>query len=300
MEKKRPLGHIAALVCVSTWGFAFVPIVTLLRTFSPVELLFYRFSLAVLMLYLIYPKRMGKTTFRQELLLAGAGLSGVTMFFLLQDFALLVTSASNVGVIAAVAPVFTALLSWQLLGGERPATSFFFGAALALTGIGLISFAGSQLELSPAGDMLAVLKALSWAVYCLFTNKISTFGFHVIQTTRRVFLYGLLFLLPVMFVTDFRLGFERFAEPVNLVSMLFLGFGPSALCFALWNFGVKQLGPVRTSVYIYLIPLVAVLVSVTILGEIITWMSALGIVFTLGGLVISNRRSRRREVALAE
>ena len=300
MERKRLLGHMAAVLCVSMWGFAYVPIVVLLRSFAPFEILFFRIGLATVILYLIYPKRMGKMTVRQELLLAGAGLSGVTFFFLLQDFALLATAASNVSVISAISPMFTALLTWWILAGDRPTTSFYLGALLALTGIGLISFAGSRLELGPMGDLLALLKAFSWAIYSIFTKKIAAFGYHTIQTTRRVFLYGLLFLVPVLIFSDFRLGLARFAETENLVSMLFLGMVPSALCFALWGFSIKQLGPVRTSVYVYLAPLVAVLASVLILGEIITWVSGLGIVFTLGGLVISNWRSQRQAAALAK
>ncbi|MCL2569286.1 MAG: DMT family transporter [Oscillospiraceae bacterium] len=300
MEKKQWLGHIAVLTAVCIWGFAFVPIVVALRSFTPAELLFYRFSLATAALYLIYPKSMGKTTWRQELLFAAAGLTGVTMFFLLQDFALLVTAASNVGVIAAVSPMFTALLSWGFLNTGRPAKAFFLGAGMALFGIALISFSGSRLELSPIGDFLAVLMALCWAVYCIFTKQIAAFGYHVIQTTRRIFLYGLFFLLLILFFLDFRLGIERFLEPVNLASMLFLGFGPSALCFVLWGYGVKQLGPTKTSVYLYLIPLVSVVASVLFLGERIIWMNALGILLALLGLVVSNRKARQAETVLVE
>ena len=300
MERKRFLGHIAVLVCVSMWGFAFVPIVTLLRSFTPPELLFYRFGLAALALYLIYPKSMGKTTLRQELLFAGAGLSGVTFFFLLQDFALLITAASNVGVISALAPLFTALLAWWFSGEGRPRATYVFGAMMALCGIALISFAGTYLELNPMGDLLAIVMAFCWAVYCIFTKKIAAFGYHIVQTTRRIFTYGLFFLMFALIFLDFRFGFERFLEPINLVSMLFLGLGPSALCFVFWSFGVKQLGPVKTTAYVYLIPLIAVLVSVLFLDEVLTWMNSLGIALALGGLLVSNRKVRERETILVE
>ncbi|MCL2842317.1 MAG: DMT family transporter [Oscillospiraceae bacterium] len=294
MEKRQLQGHIAAAVCVCTWGVTFVAVVHLLQHFSPFEVLFFRFGLATLALYLVYPKRMRKTTRREELLFAGAGLAGVTLYFLAQDFALLNTSASNVGVIVAVSPVFTGLLTWRFLGGGRPTRSFFAGFLLAICGIGLISFAGSQLELHPIGDLLAVSAALCWAVYCIFTKKISGLGHHIIQTTRRIFLYGLVFLLPVLIAMELQtgLGLERFLIPTNLGAMLFLGLGASASCFLLWNFSLKQLGPVKTSAYIYLVPLVTVAASVLFLGERVTWTSAAGIALTLVGLVLSNRAPR--------
>ena len=297
MKNKHLLGHIAALGTICVWGFAYVAIVILLRAFTPVEILLFRFTLAAAALYIIYPKSMGKTTWRQELHFAGAGLAGVTLYFLMQDFALLNTTASNVGVIVAVAPVFTALLSWRLLRDSRPAGTFFLGAVIALGGLGLVSFAGNRVELNPLGDFLAVFAALCWAVYCVITKKINGFGFHIIQTTRRIFLYGLLFLIPALLAMDFRLGLERFTEPQNVASFLFLGLGASAACFVFWNFSVQQLGPAKTSVYIYLVPLVTVTASVLLLGESVGLLKGIGIVFALAGLVISNRRGAAQKKA---
>ena len=297
MGNKQFLGHIMAMISIFVWGFSYVPIVVLLREFSPFEILFFRFALAVVALYLIYPKRMKKTTRREELLFAAAGLSGVTLYFLLQDFALLNAAVSNVGVIVTIAPVFTVFLAWRFLEDGRPAKLFFLGAALALFGVGLISFGTGGVTFDPLGDLLAVLAALAWAVYCIFTRKISAYGHHVIQTTRRIFTYGLLFLLPILFLTDFQLGFARFTKLTNLASMLFLGGLASAMCFLFWNFALKELGPVKTTVYIYLAPLVSVIASVLILRETVTWLHGLGIAATLGGVVLSNLRIKARRTA---
>jgi len=291
MKNKRLLGHLAALATVCVWGFSFVAIVTLLGDFSPSEILLFRFGLAVVALYIIYPKPMGKTTKRQELHFAAAGLMGVTLYFLLQDSALLNTAASNVGVIVAVSPVFTMILSWKILGDAKPTGTFFLGALLAMGGIGLVRFAGSQLELHPLGDVLALLAALTWSVYSVITKKIGGFGFHTIQTTRRIFLYGIAFLFPVMSASLLDLRLEQFTQPQNIASFLFLGLGASALSFVLWNFSMNQLGPAKTSLYIYLIPLIAVTGSVLLLGETIGLWNGLGIVLALAGLVISNRRN---------
>jgi len=290
---KQLLGHLAALVTVCVWGMAYVAIVHLLQDFTPVEILLFRFTLAIGLLYLVYPKRMDKTTRRQELTFAGAGLSGVTSYFLMQDFALLNTAASNVSVIVAIAPVFTILLSWQLLKDKRPAGTFFLGAVLAVSGIAIISFAGNRVELRPMGDLLAILAALCWAIYCVLTKKIGGFGLHIIQTTRRIFLYGLLFLLPAVIFGAFSLDLERFTQPQNVISFLYLGLGASGTCFVLWNFSVNQLGPAKTSVYIYLIPLITVAASVLILGETVGWLKGLGILLALAGLILSNRTKRK-------
>jgi len=38
-------------------------------------------------------------------------------------------------------------------------------------------------------------------------------------------MYGLVFMLPALLFMDFRWGFERLADPVNLFNLLFLGVG---------------------------------------------------------------------------
>ena len=136
-----------------------------------------------------------------------------------------------------------------------------------MAGALLISFNGSKLELNPMGDLLAVLAAFVWACYSILTRKISSFGCPVILTTRRTFFYGILFMVPALFLFDFEMGLERFADVTHLLNILYLGLGASALCFVTWNLAVKVLGAVKTSVYIYMVPVITVVTSVLVLKE---------------------------------
>ncbi len=85
----------------------------------------------------------------------------------------------------------------------------------------------------------------------------------------------------------FKLNLVKFSNPVYLFNILFLGLGASALCFVTWNFAVKVLGAVKTSVYIYMVPVITVVTSVAILHEKITALAAVGTVLTLAGLLLS-------------
>ena len=71
------------------------------------------------------------------------------------------------------------------------------------------------------------------------------------------------------------------------------GMGASALCFVTWNFAVKLLGAVRTSVYIYIAPVVTVVTSFLVLHEPITYMTGIGTVLTLTGLLLSESKSKK-------
>ncbi len=291
MKRNNAIGHLSALLTILIWGTTFISTKVLLADFQPIEILFFRFVMGLLALLIVYPHRMPKTTVRQELAFAGAGLCGVSLYYLLENIALTYTMASNVGVIISVAPFFTAILSRiSLKQDEKLRASFFIGFLVAMAGIALISFNGSSLQLNPLGDLLALLAALLWACYSILTRKISDFGYHTVQITRRVFFYGILFMTPALFFFDFRLDLGRFADLTCLLNMIFLGLGASALCFVTWNFAVRLLGAVKTSIYIYLVPVITVGASVLILHEPFTWLTGTGTVLTLAGLLLSESK----------
>ena len=295
MRQTAWTGHGAALLTILIWGTTFISTKVLLTSFQPVEILFLRFVLGFLALCLIYPRRLRLGERRQELWFAAAGLCGVTLYYLLENIALTYTMASNVGVIISVSPCFTALLTHFLMRGEdRLRPTFFAGFAVAMAGICLISFNGSALALDLRGDLLALLAAFVWACYALLTRKISALGHPTVLTTRRTFFYGLVFMLPVLALSGARPDLACLLDPVDLGNLLFLGLGASALCFVTWNFAVKELGAVKTSVYIYLVPVITVAASVAILDEPFTWMTGVGTALTLMGLFLSEGKFQRR------
>ncbi len=288
MKHNRQIGHLFALLTILIWGTTFISTKVLLVDFQPVEILFFRFVLGFFALLFIYPHRLIGTTRKQECTLAAAGLCGICLYYLLENIALTYTLASNVGIIISVAPFFTALVSHLFLKEEGTLhANFFIGFLVAILGIFLISFNGSKLELNPMGDLLSLLAAFVWACYSVLTKKISSYGYHTILTTRRIFFYGILFMIPTLFLFDVHLGMERFSNPVYLFNMIFLSLGASTLCFVSWNFAVKTLGAVKTSVYIYMVPVITVVTSALILHETITLLSIVGTLLTLTGLFLS-------------
>jgi drug/metabolite transporter (DMT)-like permease len=293
MENKNTIGHLAALLTIVIWGTTFISTKILLVDFQPVEILFFRFVLGLLALVLACPRPLKGTTAKQELTFAAAGLCGICLYYLLENIALTYTMASNVGVIISVAPFFTAILTHLAeKNGEKLGMNFFLGFVVAMAGIFLISFNGAKLELNPTGDLLALLAAFVWACYSVLTRKISGFGYPTILTTRRVFCYGIVFMLPALLLFDVRLELARFANPVYLCNILYLGLGASALCFVTWNFAVKVLGAVKTSLYIYMVPVITVVTSALILQEKITVLAGVGTMMTLAGLVLSERKQK--------
>lgn len=283
-------GHLLALFTVIVWGTTFIVSKVLLRTFSSAEIILFRFSLGYAVLWLAAPRSMKVKSFQDEICFAAAGLFGITVYFFGESTALQHTLASNVAVIIAMVPFFTALVNRIVFGDERLTPRFFAGFVLAIAGVACISFGGVvELDLNPLGDLLAVAAAVAWALYSAVLKKLGG-GYPVLESTRRMFFYGLLFLVPVMLFARPAMHWQDLAGTHNLAGFIYLGLVPSALCYVTWNTAQRDIGTISTSNYIYLDPVVTVVASALILHEPITVWSFTGTVLALAGLMISQKR----------
>ena len=235
---------------------------------------------------------MPKTTIKQEFYIALAGLSGICFYYLLENIALTYTYASNVSVICCCAPFFIAILSMFFLN-KKFGIKFFIGFIISIAGIAVISFNGTKIHLNPLGDLLALTASVTWAIYSLTIKKISSFGFPTLLITRKTFVYGIIFMIPMLFLFDFHFDLARFSKPLNITNILFLGFIASALCFAVWNKAIKILGAVKCTLYIYLMPIITVIFSILILKENVTPLLLTGTTLTLLGLILSETDKNR-------
>lgn len=290
MADKKIWGHLAALFCAVVWGTTFISTKVLLREFEPVDILFYRFVLGYLMLWLACPKRFKPEKVSHELYFLLAGASGVTVYYLLENMALTYSLTSNVSIIVSVAPFFTAVMAHLFLKDEKMKKSFFIGFLVAICGVALVTFNGrTVLKLNPLGDMLAVGAAVVWASYSIVIRKMGKYKYPVIFTTRRIFFYGLLLMIPLLKPMGFVWNAAAVTQPLYLFNFLFLGICACALCFAVWTFAVDTLGAVVSSNYIYAVPVITVVTSAIVLKEPITTMGMAGMALTIVGLVISAR-----------
>ena len=290
-------GHLLALFSIFIWATTFISTTVLLSDFRPAEILFFRISLAIAVLTIVRPRRLRLTSPRHHLYFAGAGLCGVTLYFLFENTALTYTYAANCSVVVSTAPFFVALAVHLFLKSENLNRWFFVGFVTAIAGVGLTVFSGQTLQLNPLGDLLCILAAISWAGYSVFVKKIDAHGYDTLLITRRIFAYGLFFLVICLPFTDFSPDFAAILRPVNLLNFLYLGLGASALCFVTWNTAVKNLGAVKTSVYIYVSPAITIVTAWLVLRDPILPLALGGAALTFLGLLVSQRGVRTASAA---
>lgn len=90
--KYHLLGHFLAFLSVFLWSTLYVSVKILLESFGALELLFLQFIVGYIFLILLKPKFL-KTTLKQELSLALAGLCGISIYNLFLNLAMLHSSA---------------------------------------------------------------------------------------------------------------------------------------------------------------------------------------------------------------
>lgn len=91
-----------------------------------------------------------------------------------------------------------------------------YGSILALIGVGLVVFNGSfVLKLSPVGDLLTLLAALSWAFYSLVIKKM-TGRYPTVFITRKIFFYGVLTILPAFLLHPLQPDLDILLKPIVL------------------------------------------------------------------------------------
>ncbi len=286
MKNKALLGHIMALLTMFIWGTTYISTKVLLEDFTPLEILFYRFVIAYIILFIIHPK-FKKIILKDELLFMMAGLTGLTIYYGFENIALNYTLASNVGLLIATAPILTAIFSKIVFKEKSLEKKLIYGFIIAILGIFLVLFNGNFiLKLNPLGDFLAIMAAVVWAIYSVISAKIGD-KYNYLYVTRKMFFYGLIFLLPLILIFDVKFSPEAILISRNFWNLIFLSLIASSLCFIMWNKCIRILGPVISNNYIYMIPLITAVTSVIVLDEPITIVVSIGAILILLGLYIS-------------
>lgn len=292
--------HLLALAVVAVWGITFVSTKVLIGAgMHPVAIFFIRFVLAYagIWLYILLSGESRQLWFgwKDELVFLILGVTGGSFYFLTENTALAYTQACNVAFLVCSAPLFTAIftLIYRRFGKGRFADSLedirlgwplIGGTVLALTGMALVIFDGVRLEVSAAGDLLAIGAALCWAAYSLFMAEM-TREYGTVTATRKVFFYGLLTILP--FIGSFGDSFSPaiLTQTAVWTNLLFLGLIASLVCFIFWNLVMEKLGNVTSTNYVYLNPVFTLLTATALLGEHMTLWAAIGSAAILAGVI---------------
>jgi drug/metabolite transporter (DMT)-like permease len=218
--------------------------------------------------------------------LVGLSLAGVVVNQALFLSGLSLTSPVSATLLVATIPVFAALVA-AVTGRDRLGTRAVAGIALALLGMVVLS----RFALPHRGDLLVVANAFSYALYVVFAKgMLERYG--TVTVIGWVFGLGALLFAPVGAAALWR---EAPLWPASTVGLAaFIVLVPTLLAYGLNAWALRRASPTLVAVYIYLQPLVVVVLAWLQLGERLTLHTALGGLLILGGVgVVALRRSVR-------
>ncbi len=295
---------------ILAWGVTFVNTRALLQDFSALEIQILRFALAWCVLGIATLARgktaAGRFSWREESLFVGMGFSGVAVYQFLENCAIYYTNASNVAILVSFGPIVTAVLARVLTRDRSLSFPLVAGSLVAVCGVALVALNGVvNFQMRPIGDMMALGAMISWGFYSVLVDKANAKGVSPMTAIRKAFFWALVLMMPLVLwgvtesgyyaldgsfsiTLDTDINIERFLRPLNWLNIVFLGAVASAACFVMWNFACKQIGVVRTTIGLYLTPIVGVIFAAMFLGERLTAMSATGGVVIILGVVVAN------------
>lgn len=254
---------------------------------APSSIAFLRWLLALLVLtpFLLPAAWRHRQTIRREWAkLAILGLLGMGLWQGLAYVAAETTSATNMGILAAMVPLLTVLLSALILR-EAPSLGGTVGGLVALFGVLVLLGRGdplSLLELEVAlGDLLMVVAATCYALYGVMLKR------WPLDLPPWVLLYAQVVFAVLFLLPPYLMGPMTPVDGHNVWLILYAGIPASIVTTYLWMRAIRQIGASQASIFINLMPLLSALIAMAYLGERIALFHLVGGVLVLAGVLMA-------------
>lgn len=237
------------------------------------SVLFYRYLFATLllagwMLYSRIPFRLSRENLLPALI--GGPLCGISSLALYVSYQKM--DAGLASTLLFICPVMIALIMFFCFK-EKLTLRTIIGIVGAFCGVWILSCTGDGVILNFCGFLLAMLSALSYAIYMVMVKKTGLSRINPFQLVFYVMGGG----IPVFLLYGFSYGDIQWLPTVSLWSCAFaLGLIPSIISFVTTTYGIQYIGPTKTAILGALEPLTAVIFGVMIFGETFTLRLCLG------------------------
>lgn len=295
-SQPRPLDWLQAALPPLFWSGNFLVARIMADTIPPVQMSLWRWCLAFLILLPFALRHLPAhwTRLRTELpFLIVLGGIGITAFNCFIYAALDYTTVVNAALINTLMPVVTfvlaALILRETLGPRQMA-----GVAVAILGAALIIVQGDIVGIAEValnrGDFLVIAGLSFWALYTVLIRWRRT------QLPLTLFItvtigFGILIHLPfVAWEYAQEGGFTITWETV--AAIVYFAVFPSVLAYLFWNRAVGALGPGRTGMFMYLMPVFSAILGVTFLDEPFRLYHAGGIALIFAGIWLVTRKRK--------
>lgn len=214
------------------------------------------------------------------------------LFLTQMTFLVGITMATPIdsAILGTLGPVFTMFFAYFFV--REPITGKKAGGvAVALAGVIFLILntvhAGGASATTPLGFVLLLLNSLTFSMYLgIFRPLISKYS--VVSFMKWAFLFALLMSLP--FSAKGLLTMDYAAIPVAVRwEIAFLIFFATFIAYSLIPYGQKRIRPTLVSMYNYLSPIIATIVSIWTGMDQLTWQKVIAAAAIVGGVILVSK-----------
>jgi drug/metabolite transporter (DMT)-like permease len=202
------------------------------------------------------------------------------------------TTAINIGILQGSMPVLV-LIAGTLAFRERATPIQWLGTLITLFGVAVVASGGDASRLKELtfniGDIWMLIACVFYAVYTVALKRrpaVSALGFFAFMAAAATVTS-----VPLA-AAEWMRGETLWPTPQGWVLIMFIALGPSLLAQLMFMRGVQLIGPVRTGIFINLVPVLGPILAILILGERFGWHHGLALVLVLGGIAVAERGRR--------
>jgi len=283
MDKHKYLPYLAGIGSSIIFGMSFMFTKQALDNFDSFHLLAFRFTLAALVLILLYFVGVIKLQFRgkpvKKLLLLC--LTQPLSYFIFETIGIKLTSSSQAGIMIALIPIVVTLMAIAFLG-EKPSKAQL--AFIAFSVIGVIFIVALSGDLSDGGSLIGIIAlmgaVLSAAIFNILSRQLSEY-FTPVEITSVMMIVAAITFNAIAAISSISKGtlntyFAGFTSFSSVSAILYLGILSSILAFFMINYMLSKLPASSGVVFTNLTTVVSVIAGVSVRHEAFYWYQLIG------------------------
>ena len=291
--KEKTVGHLTCFIAYAIFGINIIVCkdLTSSKLISPVALFCLRSLGAGSLFWLIscfMPKEeVTKKDYGKILMasLLGFFLTQITFLIAIPDI-----TPMDCSIVSSLSPIYTMFIAAFAL--KEPITlRKAGGVVISFLGIiylilNSVTGAGSTVQTSWTGILLMIANSLCFSLYLgLFKPVITRYS--VITFMKWIFLFAAAFSLPLAGYELLTFDYSQLSG-IYLSELAFLIVCSTFITYFLIPLGQKRIRPTLVSMYSYVQPIIAIVISIWVGMDTLSWQKVLAAAMVFGGVVLVN------------
>ncbi|PAB57745.1 DMT family transporter [Anaeromicrobium sediminis] len=294
----RKMLYMLLVVTTMFWGASFAVVKMAMEDLTPAQLLFLRciFSAAIFFVILFrVPKERRMKNMKDYAYTAYLAFIGITGYLIIQYTGLKYTSTVNASLLVGIAPIVVAIYS-VVVYKEKMSKIKTIGLFVCIMGIALTITKGDLTKVTIGknlfGDMCMIINGFMLAAFSIGAKRILK-KYDSLVVVAYMYILGTIMMIPVVTVPN-PLSPIPIINKIGSISIwtymsgLYLAIPCSVFGFYIWYKAIDEIGATQTSVFNYINPLIAAIISVMYFNENLTAFTFIGGVCIIVGVFLNN------------